>query len=273
VRAKVVSLSRKHEVSTSVICNWRSKPEEWRSATRSASGSVEDAGRQLKQMPADPSLDTRAFKSAPGQKVQGLMPNASSLITSELRSSSTNDERASWLGSTDLRSVTRAAGQKPRGLRSESSSVSGETETLLQAITILFRRDGFPASHERIYRINRTKGLSLRKRRKLASPAAQQALTLINGWSMEVPSDSFVNSRTMRVLTAVDDSSFPCVALEFGQALPAERVTRILDMAIKKNGTARKIQTEIAPEFISKASDAGGAPHEEQPTETRQDSL
>ncbi|MFT5291722.1 MAG: hypothetical protein ACI8QS_001359 [Planctomycetota bacterium] len=52
---------------------------------------------------------------------------------------------------------------------------------------ILLRRDGFSVSHERIYRINRTKSLSLRKPRKLGSPAAQQALTLINGWSMEVP--------------------------------------------------------------------------------------
>ncbi|MFT5291723.1 MAG: hypothetical protein ACI8QS_001358 [Planctomycetota bacterium] len=74
----------------------------------------------------------------------------------------------------------------------------------------------------------------------------------------------------MRVLTAVDDSSFLFVALEFGQALPAGRVTRILDMPIKKNGTVRKIQTDSAPEFISKDSDAGGALHEEPPTETCQ---
>ena len=52
-------------------------------------------------------------------------------------------------------------------------------------------------------------------------------------WSMDFLTDSMAGGRAMRVFAAVDDRSRRCVALEFDVALPAERVTRILDQAIE----------------------------------------
>jgi len=72
---------------------------------------------------------------------------------------------------------------------------------------------------------------------------------------MDFLSDSLTDGRTMRVFAAVDNFSRRCVALEFDVALPASRVTRILDQAIESYGKPRAIITDNGPEFTSIAFD------------------
>ncbi len=78
---------------------------------------------------------------------------------------------------------------------------------------------------------------------------------------MDFLSDTLVDNRTMRVFAAVDDFSRTCLAMEFDVALPAERVTRILDLAIAKYGKPKRIRTDNGPEFTSKAFDAWAYAH------------
>ncbi|MCR9248761.1 MAG: IS3 family transposase [bacterium] len=132
--------------------------------------------------------------------------------------------------------------------------------------TILLRRDGFLVNHKRVYRLYRELGLAVRRKsRKRASqaPRATQPRSdqLNDCWSMDFLSDALTDGRTMRVFAAADDHSRRCVALDFDVALPAERVTRILDQAIETYGKPAAIRTDNGPEFTSRAFDAWAYRH------------
>jgi len=73
---------------------------------------------------------------------------------------------------------------------------------------------------------------------------------------MDFLSDALVDSRAMRVFAAIDDFSRRCVSMEFDVAMPARRVTRVLDQAIETYGKPRCIRTDNGPEFTSHAFDA-----------------
>lgn len=133
-------------------------------------------------------------------------------------------------------------------------------------LTVLLRREGFRVNHKRIYRMYRERELAVRrKRRKRASQAPREALpaaAAINDcWSMDFLSDALVDCRAMRVFAAVDDFSRRCVAMEFDVALPADRITRVLDQAIELYGKPKRIRTDNGPEFTSKAFDAWAYGH------------
>lgn len=124
-------------------------------------------------------------------------------------------------------------------------------------LTRMLRFDGFLVNHKRIYRIYTRLGLAVRRKgRKRASQAPRMARpvsTSINDcWSMDFLSDSLTDGRAMRVFAAVDNFSRRCVALDFDVALPAPRVTRILDQAIESYGKPRAIVTDT--DLSSRAS-------------------
>ena len=128
-------------------------------------------------------------------------------------------------------------------------------------ITTLLRRDGFLVNHKRVYRMYKEHGLTVRRKRRNRASQAPRAMipqaTAINDcWSMDFVSDSLTDRRALRVFAAIDDFSRRNVALEFDVALPAERVTRILDRAIESYGKPKRIRTDNGPEFTSKAFDA-----------------
>ena len=127
-------------------------------------------------------------------------------------------------------------------------------------LTMLLRRDGFRVNHKRTYRMYRERGLTVRrKRRNRASQAPRAALpaaaSVNDCWSMDFHSDALEDRSALRVSAAIDDFSRRGVAIEFDVALPAERVTRILDRAIETYGKPRRIRTDNGPEFTSRAFD------------------
>ena len=172
------------------------------------------------------------------------------------------------------RRACRLAGQNRsvQRYRSRKAEIDGLEEALVEQarerprfgykrLTTMLRRQGFEVNHKRVYRLYTRLGLAVRrKRRKRASQAprmAKPAPEAVNDcWSMDFLTDSMAGGRAMRVFAAVDDHSRRCVALEFDVALPAERVTRILDQAIETYGKPRAIRTDNGPEFTSRAFDA-----------------
>ena len=128
-------------------------------------------------------------------------------------------------------------------------------------LTTLLCRDGFHVNHKRIYSMYKAHGLTVRrKRRNRASQAPRAALPtaaqLNDCWSMDFLSDALIDGRSLRVFAAIDDFSRRCVSMEFDVALPAERITRVLDQAIESYGKPKRIRTDNGPEFASKAFDA-----------------
>ena len=128
-------------------------------------------------------------------------------------------------------------------------------------LTMLLRRDGFRVDHKRIYRMYSEQGLAVRrKKRNRASqvprPALPAAASVNDCWSMDFLSDALEHRRALRIFAAIDDYSRRGAAMGFDVALPAERVTRILDRAIETCGTPRRIRTDNGPEFTIRAFDS-----------------
>jgi len=114
---------------------------------------------------------------------------------------------------------------------------------------MLLRREGWLVNHKRVWRLYRDHGLTVRKkRRKRASQAPREALPAATSpnecWSMDFLSDAMTDGRVLRVFAVVDDCSKLCPSLGCDVALPAGRVTRMLDRAIEEHGTPRAIRSD-----------------------------
>lgn len=169
----------------------------------------------------------------------------------------------SW-GRTDPSSATRAARRRSKAF--EEALVEQATSLRLQAADHDAQTQGLDGNHKCVYRIYTRLGLAVRrKRRTRASQAPRMARPMpeaVNDcWSMDFLTDAMDGGRAMRVFAAVDDHSRRCVALAFDIALPAERVTRILDEAIETYGKPRAIRSDNGPEFTSRTFDAGACRH------------
>jgi hypothetical protein len=101
-------------------------------------------------------------------------------------------------------------------------------------ITVLLRREGWHVNAKRTYRLYKEDGLDLRRKRpkRRRSAVARQprvAVTRPNErWSMDFMSDALANGQKLRVLTAVDQHTRECVALEVGNHFRDQDVAAIL---------------------------------------------
>ena len=193
-----------------------------------------------------------------------MSPAAKRTVVQHLREDFVLSERRACALAGQHRSTERHRSRKREipGLESRLLEHAAERPRFgYKRLTTLLRRDGFAVNHKRIYRMYRELRLTVRrKRRNRASQAPRAALptseSLNDCWSMDFLSDALFDGRTLRVFAAIDDFSRRCVAMEFDVALPADRVTRVLDEAIAAYGKPRRIRTDNGPEFTSKAFDA-----------------
>jgi len=121
-------------------------------------------------------------------------------------------------------------------------------------------------NHKRVYRIYRSEGLIVRrKRRRRVSQANRMAepsaLKPNDCWSMDFLSDRLDDGRGLRVFAVVDDHSKLSPAIEADLSLPAERILRVLDQAIELYGKPTAVRTDNGPEFASRAFDAWAYRH------------
>jgi len=81
---------------------------------------------------------------------------------------------------------------------------------------ILLRREGESSGVNRIHRLYREEGLSVRKRRARRKAVGARALILVEAkpnarWSTDFVHDQFVNGRRFRILNIVDDVTKQCL--------------------------------------------------------------
>jgi len=128
-------------------------------------------------------------------------------------------------------------------------------------IHVLLRREGWGINHKRVYRIYCEEGLNLRVKRpkrrvSAAHRVGRQAAVRVNeSWSMDFVTDSLFNGRRFRSLTVVDNFSRECLAIEVGQKIRGEDVTRVMNCLKATRGVPRSIHVDNGPEFISKELD------------------
>lgn len=135
-------------------------------------------------------------------------------------------------------------------------------------IYIMLKREGYCVGDERVRRLYREEGLSLRRkpkhRRKLASqlralavpPTAPQ-----QRWSMDFMLDSLLDGRRFRMLTVLDIFSRFSPIIEADRSLNGKKVVTALERATRRYSYPEVIQVDNGSEFQSKALDAWADAH------------
>lgn len=123
---------------------------------------------------------------------------------------------------------------------------------------ILLRRQGETSGRNRIYRIYREEGLSVRRRKCRRRAVGTRAPILIEPranarWSLDFVHDQFANGRRFRVLNIVDDVTRECLAAVPDTSISGRRVARELSTLIGQRGKPRMIVSDNGTEFTSNA--------------------
>ncbi|PRD40351.1 IS3 family transposase, partial [Phyllobacterium phragmitis] len=106
---------------------------------------------------------------------------------------------------------------------------------------VLLRRDGEPSGLNRIYRLYREEGLSVRKRKARRRAVGTRAPILVEAkanarWSLDFVHDQFACGRRFRVLNVVDDVTRECLAAIPDTSISGRRVARELTTLIERRG-------------------------------------
>jgi len=160
------------------------------------------------------------------------------------------------------RSTNRYRGRKAGGdaaLRTRLKELAAKRMRFgYRRLTAMLVREGITANHKRVYRLYREEGLAMRIRARrrirwhgpVISPAASRPN---ERWSMDFLSDCVSSGRVIRMLTAVDDCTRECPAIEVDTSLGGVRVRRVLDRIASERGLAEAIVLDNGPEFRGRA--------------------
>ena len=123
---------------------------------------------------------------------------------------------------------------------------------------ILLRREGEPSGINRIYRLYREEGLTVRKRRARRRAVGTRTPILVEAkvnarWSLDFVHDQFAPGRRFRILNIVDDVTRECLAAIPDTSISGRRVARELTMLIETPRQAGMIVSDHGTEFTSNA--------------------
>ena len=119
---------------------------------------------------------------------------------------------------------------------------------------VLLRQHGEPSGLNRIYRLYREEGLSVRKRRAVGTRAPILVEARPNArWSLDFVHDQFANGRRFRILNIVDDVTRECLAAIPDTSIPGRRVARELTALIDRRGKPGMIVSDNGTEFTCNA--------------------
>lgn len=114
------------------------------------------------------------------------------------------------------------------------------------------------SGRNRIYRIYREEGLSVRRRKCRRRAVGTRAPILVAPqanarWSLDFVHDQFANGRRFRVLNIVDEVTRECLAAVPDTSISGRRVARELSALIGQRGKPRMIVSDNGTEFTSNA--------------------
>ena len=127
---------------------------------------------------------------------------------------------------------------------------------------ILLRDQGEPSGVNRIYRLYREEGLTVRKRKARRRAVGTRTPILVEAkanarWSLDFVHDQFACGRRFRILNVVDDVTRECLAAIPDTSISGKRVARELTVLIEARGKPRMIVSDNGTEFTSNAICAG----------------
>src|ERR1700678_2479141 len=123
---------------------------------------------------------------------------------------------------------------------------------------ILLRQNGEPSGINRIYRLYREEGLTVRKRRARRRAAGTRAPIPVEAianarWSLDFVHDQLACGRRFRILNIVDDVTRECLAAIPDTSISGRRVARDLTALIERRGKPGMIVSDNGTEFTSNA--------------------
>ncbi len=123
---------------------------------------------------------------------------------------------------------------------------------------ILLRREGEPSGINRIYRLYREEGLTVRKRKNRRRAIGTRAPILIEAkanarWSLDFVHDQLACGRRFRILNIVDDVTRECLAAIPDTSISGRRVVRELTSLMARRGKPQMIVSDNGTELTSSA--------------------
>jgi putative transposase len=121
---------------------------------------------------------------------------------------------------------------------------------------VLLRREGERSGCNRIYRLYREEGLTVRKRKARRRAVGTRAPILVAAkpnarWSVDFVHDQFAGSRRFRVFNVVDDVTKECLGAIPDTSIGGRRVARELTAIIDRRGKPGMIVSDNGTEFTS----------------------
>jgi putative transposase len=122
----------------------------------------------------------------------------------------------------------------------------------------LLRDQGEPSGINRIYRLYREEGLTVRKRKARRRAIGTRTPILVEAkvnvrWSVDFVHDQLCHGRRFRILNIVDDVTRECLAAIPDTSISGERVARELTAVVSVRGKPQMIVSDNGTEFTSNA--------------------
>jgi len=123
---------------------------------------------------------------------------------------------------------------------------------------ILLRREGEASGINRIYRLYREEGLTVRKRRARRKAIGTRAPILVEAkanarWSLDFVHDQFASGQRFRILNIMDDVTRECLAAIPDTSISGRRVVRELTTLMERRGKPGMIVSDNGTELTCNA--------------------
>jgi transposase InsO family protein len=171
-----------------------------------------------------------------------------------------SERRACQIISADRKMIRYRSCRPPEvALRAKLRDLANERRRFgYRRLFILLRRDGEPSGVNRIYRLYREEGLSVRKRKARRRAVGTRAPILVEAkanarWSLDFVHDQFACGRRFRILNVVDDVTRECLAAIPDTSISGRRVARELTALIERRGKPGMIVSDNGTELTSNA--------------------
>ncbi len=171
-----------------------------------------------------------------------------------------SERRACQIISADRKTIRYQSNRPPETeLRAKLRDLANERRRFgYRRLFVLLRREGEPSGVNRIYRLYREEGLSVRKRKARRRAVGTRAPILVEAkanarWSLDFVHDQFACGRRFRVLNIVDDVTRECLAAIPDTSISGRRVARELTTLIERRGKPGMIVSDNGTELTSNA--------------------
>ena len=179
-----------------------------------------------------------------------------------------SERRACSLVDADRKMVRYKSRRPPdTELRARLRDLANERKRFgYRRLFVLLRQEGEASGVNRVYRLYREEGLTVRKRRARRRAVGTRAPIVVEAkanarWSLDFVHDQLASGRRFRVLNIVDDVTRECLAAIPDTSISGRRVARELTDLIAWRGKPGLIVSDNGTEFTSNAMFAWAREH------------